>query len=292
MVRPYVYLARIWGGILVVLLCGSVAFSQTGAIIKSPPSKASDIVSFPLTTHIGTPPTWGGWAGVRVKIHILDESEIDGGNFMPAPMTPTPPFVNTLPASSIPTFRTILDPSWPNSGRVVQPSQQLPAGTVKFHVAGSNGQNSDVDATAMIWNIYHVRGGLPGSTIITVPGSGYIRMPPTFPSEINPTNPPFEHIVGQPGTPLASAYVLPPSNPTTAEQGHWAHVLEPIRFHIPPGHPGSNLIAFMAGTVQIGIDHVPEPTAAVLAVGGMASLLVGMALRLRRNRAAWRCCSV
>jgi len=106
-----------------------------------------------------------------------------------------------------------------------------------------------------------------------------------------------------------SAFVIPRgANPET---GHFIHfpagivhrVASSIPFHVVGGRPGSTIIntgstwittftAFIPGsqlialpflaTASIGIEHIPEPAAPVLLLGGLASLACG--LRARRHR--------
>jgi hypothetical protein len=284
--------ARIAGVFLVLSLVSGFAFGQ-GVIsnVKSPPLRASDVYASKLAYHHGPndPPTppWGGWAGTRFKVHVLDGKEVDGAQYMPGPM-PGSTYMNTFPQpiQSNQVWKTFWHPNAQQSGVTIVDSVNQPSGTFKFHVASSNPSgNSDVDVTIMTWDIWHVRGG-PGSTLIQVPASAFLLVSSQVPPEIGPNGPngPLQHIMDATGGPLNSAWELPPPPTAPLEELHWAHVLDTMTFHVPAG-PGSNFIALMANTVTIGIEHVPEPAAAVLAGAGGLSLIGGLVLRRRRNSA-------
>lgn len=282
--------ARVAGVCLILLSVSSFTFGQ-GVIsdVKTPPLKASDVYVAPFGFHLGPdepdPPPWGGWAGTRFKVHVLDGKEVDGAQYMPVPMSGST-YMNTFPQpiESQQVWKTFFHPNAQQSGVDIERSVNQPNGTFKFHVAGSDPSgNSDVDVSIMTWDIWHVRGG-PGSTLIEVPGSAFLLVSSQVPPEIGPNGPngPLVHIVDATGGPLNSAWELPPTPTAPTAELHWAHVLEPMVFHVPEG-PGSQFIALMANTVTIGIEHVPEPAAAMLAGAGGLSLVAGLALRRRRN---------
>jgi len=97
-------------------------------------------------------------------------------------------------------------------------------------------------------------------------------------------------------------YLRRPAQPST---GHWIHVDRTIRWHGlpattvihlsgggPNGGAGSTVITLFGSYLYanpfgpviatLGIEHIPEPTAPILLLGGMASLVCGFRSRRRR----------
>jgi hypothetical protein len=263
---------------LIALLAGTVVLAQ-GVItdIKTPPLHASDTFNLPLAIHPAGQPPWAGWAGARVRIHILDADEMDITGLGPAPGMTGPVLTNPFgPASnnsqSVAKTFTVWHPAAPNSGIDIAPSVNLPLMTVGVHVKNSDPiGNSDVDATFGFWNIWHLRDNSLGSTLLQLHPSAYILVRSSI-LDVQQL-----HTVG-------SLFQFPtePADPGT---GHWLHVNEPVTFHLLPG-PGSQYYATFLNTATLGIEHVPEPASALLLAVGMASAVAGMWFRRRRKLAA------
>jgi hypothetical protein len=108
-----------------------------------------------------------------------------------------------------------------------------------------------------------------------------------------------------------SAFVIPSG--VDPEGAHFHHfpagivhrVASNLTFHVAAGRPGSTIVragstwittfaAFIPGsqiyafpflaTASIGIEHIPEPAAPVLLLGGLASLACGFRARRRRQQ--------
>ena len=116
-----------------------------------------------------------------------------------------------------------------------------------------------------------------------------------------------------PGEDFNSKYHLP--NNVNPETGHFIHlppgvihrVMSTIPFHVIGGPtstivnnlsqvwtvtartfiPGSHIFALpFAATATIGIEHVPEPAAPILLLGGVACMACGFRARRRRQQLA------
>ena len=275
----------------ITMLAASTTLLAQGVTqnVKTPPLAASNTFFLPVDIHPGPgmQPPWAGWAGARMSVHILDASEMDIISITPVaagPLTRGPT------GAGIPTGPTIVDPFGPASGNLqsvvqfytawgpvpplsginVTPSVNLPIFDVPVHVKNSTGQNSDVDATFGIWNIWHIRDN-PGSTIVQLSQSDYILVR----SSIND--------IQQLHTP-GSQFVFP-TNPANPETGHWLHILDPVPFHLV-GSPGSQYYATFLNAATLGIDHIPEPTSVVLLGAGTLCMVVGSVFRRRRRKLA------
>lgn len=273
--------------VAVLGLSGTIVFAQ-GVVtdIKTPPLQNSDTFNLKLDIHpAADSPPYAGWAGARMKMHVLDADEMDVDAIVPVAGSSTggptgPPYIEPFgPRSenraSEPRFFTAWHPLAQESGINVQQSVNQPVFDVEVHVKGSDPSgNSDVDATFMFWNIWHLRPGNWDSLVITLEPSDYIWVS----SQIDDIN--QLHTVD-------SNFVFP-QEPATINNPNakWIHVLDTARFHLTgPTVPGSQFWATFLNTATLGIEHVPEPASGVLLAGGMAFGFVGLWLR-RRRRAA------
>lgn len=270
-------------GILAIgalLLAGTTVLAQ-GVItdIKTPPLQASDVIILEADFHPGVAnPPWRGWAGARIAMHILDNTEMDVVGITPVPGgIPLPTITNPFgPASnnseSVVKFFTGYLPT-PPSGINVVPSVNVPIFDITIHVKNSNPSgNSDRDAQFFAWNIWHVRGG-PGSTLTNIPGSWSVLVNSQF------TNQEQFHVPGV-------SYYQFPSNPPTPHNpdAHWLHLFGGV-FHLPGG-PGSTFLREPLNSAFLGIEHVPEPSGALLGAAGLACAAVGGWMRRRRRKRA------
>jgi hypothetical protein len=302
-----------------VCMAAATALGQaTGEIfpIKTPPLGEGDAYTLPINRHFDPmrpepPPQLpgAGWAGARIKIHVLDPTEVDVALLIPAPgylirypgspsMDPTvpgtPPGLYTGPVpdpfgprshnvGSVPVVVTLINPLAQQSGINPPFSHVEPLLDLVLHAKNTNlGKNSDIDVTLMFEDIWHTRDReVPGSTIVHFPNS--VR----FWSQSNLSDDPasWEQLHIPAGQPFASNYRIPPSPPLDSPEGHWVHIPNSLPFHNPPGLiPGSNFFAYMATTVLgVGIEHVPEPVSIALLGTGLACAAVGLFSRRRRR---------
>jgi hypothetical protein len=228
---------------------------------KTPPLADTDTFAITLEMHFKGPiPPKVGWAGAIMKLHILDATEVDIAGFFPDPAftglavgpfgtSPFGPSSNNL--ESAPLFFTF----WYDgpggttplqSGFVSPDSAWKNLGIMLLHAKNTTPlNNSDIDVTAMFWNIWHIRAGPTGnSQFVQLGPSDFLRQ----------------------GTP-ASPY------------GTWIHVTGHQTFHLTSAL-ASNFYATFANTLFIGVEHVPEPSSAVLLGGGFLAL--GCYARRRR----------
>jgi hypothetical protein len=305
-----------------VCLTTATALAQaTGEIfpIKTPPLSEGQVYTLPITRHFDPmdparpePPAelpGSGWAGARVKIHVLDPTEVDIASLVPAPgyllrypglpgspVPPgTPPGLYTGPVpdpfgprshnvNSVPVVVTLIHPLAQQSGINPPASHLERLLDVVVHAKNTNmGGNSDIDVTLMFEDIWHTRDRtVPGSTVVHFPNS--VR----FWSHSNLTDDPasWEQLHNNvPGLPGYSQYRIPEGPPLEGPEGHWVHIPASLPFHNPPGViPGSNFFAYMATTVLgLGIEHVPEPVSIALFGSGLACAAVGLFSRRRRR---------
>ncbi len=262
-------------------LAGATAALGQGVIttIKTPPMQASEVITLPLAIHPAAPaPPWAGWAGARMKAHIMDAGELDVDAIVPtAGGTVTgPPYIEpfgprSMNAQSVPIFFTAWHPLAQQSGIPVQPSVNLPVFNMTLHAKNSDPSgNSDVDMTLMFWNIWHIRDGLPGSTLVHLDPSAYILVPSSI-QDLEQLHRPD------------SLYQFPTNPVQPGEPGaKWLHIEQPVTFHLPGG-PGSQFYATFLNTATIGIEHVPEPMSAVMLVGGAFCAVMSRRARSRRR---------
>ena len=236
---------------------------------KTHPMVDSEHILVPIVLH--NPNTIPNFAGFRLKVHVLDGTEVSldpnstlgpAGTSNPSFVPPTHP--QSTPGQSIPVFGTVWDPAAINSGFDLPGSQQLPVAVLDLHAKRTTPlNNSDIDLTVMVWNIHHVNQG-PGSTHITLKESDYMYGAPNF----NPVT--------------LSEF---PTDPPAPGQGTWYHVGPTVggvkTVHLPGGI-GSAFYATLAGTVGIGIEHVPEPATGLVLISGVGTLLFGLRARNRR----------
>jgi hypothetical protein len=293
-------------------MVAATAFAQTGTPIleiKTPPMRDSDVYTLPIDWHF--PGTGGpaeipgaGWAGGRIKIHVLDASEVDvdaiipkapgylyrilpSGTFPGGPLPgiytgpitgPFGPRSNNV--TSAPLYITAIHPLAQQSGIDPPVSHREPLFDVVLHAKNTNlGQNSDIDLTLMFSNIWHNRGGTPGSELIHFPNSVSIWSNSNVSDDpsswqqfhINPTTDPV----------FASNFRIPEGPPIDVP-GHWVHIPESLVFHTFPG-PGSTFFKYMLTTAWgIGIEHVPEPVSFALVGLGLVCGSMGVFSRRRR----------
>ncbi len=243
---------------------------------KTPPMQSSQTINLPISVHFGAPnPAYAGWAGAFMQVHLADPNEVDvvqilpaGGHFGGSGPYPFGPPSAGAPSAAL--FFTIWNNNAPQSGINVNPSLVVPFGTLALHAKNTTPiNNSDFDLTAIVWNIFHLRGPAPGSTLIPLPQSAYVYA--------NPSTNPIPNSF--------TANTLPvPLAPPAIGSGVWRHQNRVVTkfLHVPSGHPGSFYYAIKAGTVKVGIEHVPEPATGMLLVGGLA--LLGTSRYLRRRR--------
>lgn len=301
-------------------LCGVFAFAawtvaataiaQPGVtdVIKTRPLRESDVHIQPIARHFDPtrpqepPPELpgAGWAGARVKIHVLDPTEVDVVALVPAPpyairwngapWSPVPPGIYPGPVpepfgprsnnvASVPIIVTLIHPNANNSGINPPFSHVEHLFDLVVHAKNTHPRNnSDIDVTMMFSDIWHTRPReVPGSTVIRFPNS--VRMW-TYSVFDNPSIWQQFHIFDPP---YNSMYRLPEGPPIDSPEGHWVH-LPPVTFHNFPGIiPGSQFFAYMVATViGLGIEHVPEPVS--LALVGIGIACTGMAAFSRRRR--------
>lgn len=276
------------------LLLGAATTAWAQGVVTNvvtPPLQTSDVITLPIDIHNGAPnPPWAGWAGGRMKMHLMPTGEIDvlsltpvaggpgsRGPAPPFPGTPTgPPIISPFgPASnnvaSVPLFFTALHPNAQNSGIPITPSVNQPLFDLTLHVKNSNPSgNGNVDATFMFWNIWHLR-ETPGSTLVTLEPSDLILVHSNIQDQMQ------LHVPGQ------SFYQFP-TNPATPHDpnAHWLHIYEPAVFHLF-GIP-SQFYATFLNTATLSVEHVPEPATAALLCAGVASAVTGVWFRRRRRK--------
>jgi hypothetical protein len=255
-------------------------------VIKTPPLADSDSIVLPVSTHIPFAPPWAGYAGAIVKTHLLDNTEMDvtnvhfnlpvrtpSGTFPASVSIPNPFGQPSANFTSVPISVTYWQPNAQQSGISVMTSQNIPLATVTIHAKNTTpANNSDVDATFMFWNIWHIRGGTGSTTQVRLKPSDRLWV--------------FSNVtLGQLHDP-ASVFRFPPSGPSPFDpDGHWLHLTNPVTFHLSPG-PGSAFYATFVGTVGLGIEHVPEPASGIMVAGGLLALALGSHARHRRLRVA------
>jgi hypothetical protein len=300
---------------LAAWMVAATAFGQGTAPIpiKTPPLRSSDIYTLPISRHFdplrppGEPPPElpdAGWAGVRVKIHVLDPTEVDVDSIIaapgylirypgsPSPLPGLPP--GLYPAvpdpfgprsnnvGSVPLIMTLIHPLANQSGINPPASHLENLFNLVVHAKNTNaGGNSDIDVTFMFEDIWHTRTRtVPGSTQVHFPNSvrkwsfSNVTDDPLSWEQFHITQPPFN-----------SMYAMPEGPPIEDPNGHWAHIPGSHFFHNFPGVvPGSNFFAYMAATVLgLGIEHVPEPVSIVLVGLGVACAMMGVFSRRRQR---------
>ena len=272
---------------LLLLFTAGSALAQV-TTIKTPPLAASDTTIIPIFVNIPPTPPWAGWAGSVMKFHLLDATELDVldivttvGGFAPltvptvavsltpggvvSPFGPTSSNVASTPASF--NFFYATPPSgfsWPTGGA------SFPA-SLALHVKNSTiGNNSDIDLSVMLWNIFHLRSATTfASLTITLDPSALIWVNSSITD------------IGQLHTAMSSlGFSNANGGPLDNTFGHWLHITNPTMFHLDGF--GSAFYATFAGTVNLGIEHIPEPTTAMLVGGGF--LLLGASRYARRRR--------
>lgn len=281
---------------LALFLAASAALAQgVDTEIKTLPLQNSDTFFIPISIHNTAPnPPFAGWAGAIMKLHLLDNTELDvdafhallpwraigpGGTTFAGPGPVSVPIASPLgPRSqnvqSAPAYVTFWHPNAQNSGIPVQPSVNLPLATGFFHVKGSSpAGNSDVDATFMFWNIWHILGGGPGSTLLQLDVSDRVWVTSNIQD------------IGQLQT-SQSFFGFQPNHPTPFDpNAHWLHITNPVTFHLT-GFAGSAFYATFLNTATLGVEHVPEPASAALIGLGLVAIAASRAARRQRLAAA------
>ncbi len=265
---------------LVALCVTASAFGQTGASvdIKSPPLRDSEVWTLPVDFHpsVDIP----NFAGVLMKMHVADATEVDVDKIIPVldPTGTAPPYDEPFgPQSqnqqSVTKWFTAWDPNAQQSGIDLPASQNIHAFDIQLRAKNTDAQNnSDIDLTAMVWNIRHLRDTPANSQIITLQ--------------------PSDWAYGFPGQDPLGLSELPTQNPEPG-QGVWYHV-DPAewpdgkRLHLTANIPGSFFYAtqVLAGTAwRIGIEHIPEPVGISLMLSGVGAVGAATLCRRRRKRA-------
>jgi hypothetical protein len=273
---------------LAVALIAPAALAQF-PVIKTDPLATSDSVQLGVSTHIPFAPRWAGYAGAIVKAHLLDNQELDVTGFHPLLPVRTPS--GRLPAStfisnpfgapsanlqSVPIQVTYWQLNARQSGINVVPSQLIRLATLTIHAKNTTpANNSDVDATFMLWNIWHLRFFNTISQIVPLERSDQLWVSSNVTlDQLHVTTPAF-----------FSAYRFPPLRPTPFDpNAHWLHLSETLPFHLTGA--GSAFYATFVGTIGLGIEHVPEPASGLLVAGGVLALALGSHARRRRVRMA------
>jgi hypothetical protein len=250
-------------GALIAGVClATTAAASTGTDIKTGPLRAGETLVLQMTVHPDAPIP--NWAGVRMYWHVLDNTEADvlgvtrlldpNTDFIGSPFGPK----SSNSVSAVRWF-TAFTPDALNSGADLPASTAVPVYQVTFQIKNSDILfNSDVDYEWGIWNIQHLGSDLIGSQF----GSS---------ASVWATS----QFVPTPSEPLPGT-APPPGDPN----GQWVHI--PFAWGFPAGIGSSAFIARLATAGTLGIDHVPEPAAAVLL--GLGTLALGAAGVTRRRR--------
>lgn len=282
--------------VLALLFATSEALAQGGAgtpgggvitDIKSPLLQNSDTFVVPISIHNTAPnPPWAGWAGGIVTTHILDPSEIDSftlhsatntghcaGGACNASVVLPPSAVTGAPGSQVASQPFTINWWHPNaqqSGIPLTPSVNQPLLTLGIHVGNSDpSNNSDVDATFQFWNIWHIREGLQGSTLVQLHPSDRVWVTSNF------NDPQQLHTAG-------SFYRFPTQHPTPFQQNaHWLHITQSAVFHLT-GFDASAFYATKLNTATLGIEHVPEPASGALMALGLTAIAASRTMRRQR----------
>ena len=282
----------IWSSLaLLVLLVAAPALAQV-TTIKTPPLATSDTTFIPVVPLVPPTPPWAGYAGSVVKLHLYDASELDVLDFVVAPgmeLAPLslPPGAGTSDPGGIaspfgpPSANTVSSPASfnvffttaPPSGFSITAPTPITVADFGIHVKNSTiANNSDIDLSAMIWNIFHLRSDTNFASLsITLDPSALVWVSSSI------FNVGQLHTTGS-----ALGFSAAMGGPLNDPDGHWLHITNPTMFHLDGF--GSAFYATFAGTVNLGIEHIPEPTTAALIGGGF--LLLGASRYARRRRLA------
>ena len=285
-------------GLLFTLLAGlclaPAALAQVVSTVKTPPLAESQSILIPINVHIpAKSPSWAGWAGAIVKTHIIDATELDVvslqagpgffGNVLgtpnnyikdnPLPNPFGPPSSNAASTPhSVNYFLPGLSTVPGKSGISVVTSSTFNVANQTIHVKNSTFQNnSDIDITLMLWNIYHLRSDANlASLTLTLQPSDRLWVKSAFndPEQLHNTDSTY-------GLP-SGAIQLDSASP------HWLHFTQTAMFHL--NGFGSQYFATLASTVHIGIEHVPEPSTGMLFAGAFLALALSRYTRHRRLR--------
>jgi hypothetical protein len=217
---------------------------------KTPPLANSQAFQVPLFYHSTF--AYTNWGGVIVDINI--DTNPREANFFGA--NGSVGFFETFGTASVPIV-TFWATSAYHSGTTNHASQTVQLGNLDFHASHTNPiNNSDTDITFSAWNIFHV-------TQTAASGNG---------------NVPASNLL----------YVRPGQAVSTWGQGVAPRPGEGVWVHNPSPHPvhlaASWFFAtgtFVTGAWGVGVEHVPEPAAAAMLIGGAGIMLVAR----RRRRA-------
>jgi hypothetical protein len=159
----------------------------------------------------------------------------------------------------------VVHPQHEQSGIDVFGSDFYRVADLTIHVKGTNNplQNSDTDLVVQYWNIWHFRQGWTSQATVTFGASDRLWVPAGAYT-----------IVQTDG----GAWVAPLGPSLSSPDGQWDHYLTSYRFHLF----ASQYYATLAGTITIGIDHIPEPASLALVGLGVGCALMGV--RSRRQR--------
>lgn len=261
--------------------------------IKTWPLAESQNFWIRIENRIPFAPAWAGYAGAILKLHILDNQELDVTGFHPREQyrmhVSTMAIPGPLPASmnvpspfgppsanlqSVPISLTFWNAKAQTSGVPVMASQSIPVATLDLHAKStSTTNNSDTDLTFEAWNIWHILSTTASTTLVRLEASDkiWVTSSITDPSQLHTT---------------MSVYRFPsgPEAPTPFyPNAHWLHLTQPATFHLSSG-PGSAFYATFLNQVGLGIEHVPEPARDLLIGSGILGLALGGRLRQRRRR--------
>ena len=281
---------------VLLVMSATVLFAQ-GVItdIKTRPMLNSETTIIPIAIHnTVSNPSGGiiGWVGALMKVHILDATELNVDRFHsihPSTIHFNGTFVGNNPGGTVsnrigpfaasttfsfagfpqssPLTFSLITPNWRQSGQNVTASVNKFLGTMTVHAKGSSGDNSDVDATFMFWNIWHVRPGTSSGNV-TLKVSDRVLAPSSITNQGQLHFGPFS-------THVFAGNALDPLDPAN----HWLHITTTAPFHLSTA---SVIFATFLNTATLGIEHVPEPATWALMVLGLVALAVG--LRMRRKR--------
>lgn len=233
---------------LFVMAASAMAQSLT-VDIKTPPGAAGSPFQLNIPTLM---PTQGNWVGFRGKLHILDPTEVQRASinvtaFDKTNKTPLGLVGSATVAGNGLVFFTVV-----TSPGIADPVSIQVTGTV-FPIGTSVGQNSDVDVTAMLWNIRH----------IATPTALSIGVSDLYISDLG----------GQ--------------LPAASGPGNWFHNTGPLAV-ITPAPPTSALHGTLALMLNVGVEHnvIPEPLSMSIWGCGLICGVLGLRARRRRVRAA------
>ena len=269
-------------GVCVLLTAGMALAADQDYNFGYPLQGDSDVVTIDLPPiHIepgSPPPPVAGWAGAVITLHNLDNQEVDVdrvfGNpfiFSGGEVSPLGPRSGNLQSEV--GYVKLLQGAFVESGIDVTPSMFIPTAYlagVDLHIKGTNvGQNSDTDLVIGVYNIWHAR---QDSVVWDLQNSDLVwggALPP-------------QHTAG------SQSFIPQPVPPIQGSSGpgggNWYHLTGLASGQFQPVHFfASDYFATLVTLYTVGIEHVPEPAAAVLMATGIGCAVAGRWFRKRRK---------